>query len=976
MRFRRSLLNMGMACLFSLPVTAEVVFTDGVSTLTGDITINDSQGVTQGSNLLHSFQTFNIQTGESVNFTGPDAINNIIARVTGNQSSEINGVLKSSIVGANLFLLNPNGIMFGSGAAIDIDGGLYLTTANSVLFEDGSQLLVSDSGASGFTTAAPSAFGFTVKPGDISFDAVNISTPQLSGGNFATAPVNKLVLIGGNILLDDTNINLRNTDFDVVSLGGIGNVPLSTPRALADGQVLGSITIMGNSQGGSVALNSSGERAGNISILADSLKLADNAVIFSDSQGQEKGRGIDVVLSGLLDMSSGARITTDASSVGAGGDLNINAANIIMNGRSTNISSNNFSVSGGSGAVDISAQSIDLSENAQISSVTIGATSESAINIQSATLNVYGGASISGTTQGFGNGKDINISATEALTLRGEGSGIFSSTQSRSGGSAGAISIAAGAVSVSDKSSVNAASRLFLSGAPGNITFDVDTLIVESLGEISTSNASDNAAGGTVTIRAENLVLMGSDAINPQLVYSTISSSTSGGAGGGNVEITATNTQISDGGVIDVLTNSAGAAGSVSVVGNLSLDQGRIDARTFGVGNGGEIVLMGNISLSNSGRVDTSTPIDFVGVGDAGAISVSGPSLIVSGAGSSIASSTQGEGAAGTININSTLVELIDGGSIDTSSVSLQDTAGDAGSIAVLSGSVSVVGEGSTLASLTLGPGAAGNVNITADQVVLSQAGSIDTSTLSNGAAGSILIDAARFFVTGEGTKASSSTQGSASGGDIVIATNDLTIAQDAVVTVTANSTGDAGSISLVARNNFEVLDGGKVETNAALSGGGNVNIDVINRIYLRDSTIAASSGGPEVGADGGNIYIDPILFILDNSRIVAQAVAGNGGTINLFADNFVIDYYSTISATSELGNDGEVIVASPDTSVTGTIGALVSGLVSDDALLSEPCAARLLENRSSLVIGRGDQMLAVPGDYGVASRVSCSGRN
>jgi filamentous hemagglutinin family protein len=69
-------------------------------------------GQIRGGNLFHSFGQFNVRTGERATFTGPTGIANVVSRVTGGQQSLINGLLRSEIAGANLFLLNSSGVMF------------------------------------------------------------------------------------------------------------------------------------------------------------------------------------------------------------------------------------------------------------------------------------------------------------------------------------------------------------------------------------------------------------------------------------------------------------------------------------------------------------------------------------------------------------------------------------------------------------------------------------------------------------------------------------------------------------------------------------------------------------------------------------------------------------------------------------------------------------------------------------------------
>jgi len=95
-------------------------------------------GATRGPNLFHSFQDFNVRALERVYFTNPNGIANILTRVTGTNLSNIQGTLGVT-GGANLFLLNPNGILFGPNAKLDIAGSFVASTAESLIFADGSE---------------------------------------------------------------------------------------------------------------------------------------------------------------------------------------------------------------------------------------------------------------------------------------------------------------------------------------------------------------------------------------------------------------------------------------------------------------------------------------------------------------------------------------------------------------------------------------------------------------------------------------------------------------------------------------------------------------------------------------------------------------------------------------------------------------------------------------------------------------------
>src|SRR5262245_57461472 len=130
----------GMVLLFALSTSGSalaqsaIVLDGSLNGLTTDITasggpdyvIPDDLGVQRGGNLFHSFSLFNLATGNSATFTDDPStglpIGNVIARVTGGTPSQIDGTLRSTIPNSNLFFLNPAGVIFGGGAAIDVPG--------------------------------------------------------------------------------------------------------------------------------------------------------------------------------------------------------------------------------------------------------------------------------------------------------------------------------------------------------------------------------------------------------------------------------------------------------------------------------------------------------------------------------------------------------------------------------------------------------------------------------------------------------------------------------------------------------------------------------------------------------------------------------------------------------------------------------------------------------------------------------------
>ncbi len=129
--FISGLLTLGII----LPANSQVV-SDGTTNTTVNLdgnNFNILNGIQKGNNLFHSFREFSIPTGGSATFQNYSAIVNIINRVTGGNVSNIDGLIKAN-GSANLFLINPAGIIFGK---LDIGGSFLGSRAESILFEDG-----------------------------------------------------------------------------------------------------------------------------------------------------------------------------------------------------------------------------------------------------------------------------------------------------------------------------------------------------------------------------------------------------------------------------------------------------------------------------------------------------------------------------------------------------------------------------------------------------------------------------------------------------------------------------------------------------------------------------------------------------------------------------------------------------------------------------------------------------------------------
>lgn len=125
-------------------------------------------GAQRDTNLFHSFEQLNVNELQRVYFSNPIGIETILSRVTGRDASTIMGTLGVN-GSADLFLLNPNGIFFGSNARLDVGGSFVATTADAFDFsEPGTFSARSPVMPSPLLTVAPSAFLFGPIPaGDI-----------------------------------------------------------------------------------------------------------------------------------------------------------------------------------------------------------------------------------------------------------------------------------------------------------------------------------------------------------------------------------------------------------------------------------------------------------------------------------------------------------------------------------------------------------------------------------------------------------------------------------------------------------------------------------------------------------------------------------------------------------------------------------------------------------------------------------------
>jgi filamentous hemagglutinin family protein len=177
-------------------------------------------GTSAGNNLFHSFQEFSIPTDGVVLFNNALTVNNIINRVTGKSISNIDGTLRANGT-ANIFLINPNGIIFGPNARLNIGGSFLATTANSLRFADGQEFSATTTNTSLLSVSVPIGLQFGLNPQAIINQASNQQRrlPNVVPIGLQVPFGETIALIGGDVHLQGGNLTAYGGRIEIGSVG-------------------------------------------------------------------------------------------------------------------------------------------------------------------------------------------------------------------------------------------------------------------------------------------------------------------------------------------------------------------------------------------------------------------------------------------------------------------------------------------------------------------------------------------------------------------------------------------------------------------------------------------------------------------------------------------------------------------------------------------------------------------------------------
>jgi len=618
----------------SLGVNAEVTLDGSLGrsgTLPGpDYLIGADLGQQRGGNLFHSFKDFNLNRFESATFSGPHNVNNIISRVTGGNRSNIDGLIRSTVP-ADMYFLNPYGMMFGPNARLDVQGSFHASTADYLRLENGGRFDARHPQNSLLTVAPISAFGFlTDSPASI-----NTQSSKL-----ILAPDQTLSLIGGDIhltseipLTADNTLTIPTVESESILAAEHGRVNLASLASRGE-VILDENDLALQGQGGQITLENtlvemSGYSGGAVFIRAGQFFL-DNAIIRSNTYGNQDGKSINLKMTEAAYFKGlNSEISVATTSMNNSGGISIEVPYLEITGALINTGS---ALTGQAGNIEIHAKQVMLKDGAFIASGSLYAGGSGDIK-----LEVEDSLSLIGYSPGYRISHGIEFENAKTI--------IFS--VSIGAGQSGNIFI--DAKSLNMKSSQITTDNFGI-GKGGNITINAKQASLTDGAAISNSVHSQGESGYLKMNIAEKLYIAGKSLFTNATLgrvwkntSSVIGSESSGSAPGGTIDIQANNITVTDGALIAADSLATGNAGDIFIqTNNLQvMDNGEINTSAEHAIGGNISLTVPNLLYLQNGIITTSV---HGGIGDGGNIDIANPRFIILNQGQITAQADAGHG--------------------------------------------------------------------------------------------------------------------------------------------------------------------------------------------------------------------------------------------------------------------------------------------------------------------------------------------
>ncbi|MGF1590606.1 MAG: filamentous hemagglutinin N-terminal domain-containing protein [Pleurocapsa sp.] len=527
-------------------------------------------GIQSGNNLFHSFEQFSLTTGAAVNFDHALEIENIFSRVTGGTVSQIGGLIQTQ-GNANLFLLNPAGIVFGANAQLDIGGSFIATTGDRLIFEDGVEFsTVTTKDKALLTITSPIGLQYGGNVGNIEV-LPNVNRGSNNSG-LDIKPGNTLALLGGDVSMNRNSLNAIGSNVEIGSVKSgviglqtgengwqfnyqaaqdLGKIDLSD-RALINNSG-GRVNFRGNTI--SLATGSGIRDFNNFNQTRSSIKITAAESINLDGGllltqvGQQRNElaqaianvGGDILLQApQVFLSNGSVVSAGTLSNGAGGNITINARDLVqLSGKtgktgSPSIVSTSTQGIGNGGQIGINTSELIIDGGSQIQALA-GAGAGGTITVNAGQAVKISGTGSLRSRDRAGNLSEIELKSGFAASSGIEGLPALQQSQGKSGNlvintpnltikekgqisvsnyglaDAGDIKIITSTLSLDQAGAIVANTA---SGEGGSISIIADKLVILDHGSSISTTAEQNGNGGNINLKTQNLVLLESNQVN------------------------------------------------------------------------------------------------------------------------------------------------------------------------------------------------------------------------------------------------------------------------------------------------------------------------------------------------------------------------------------------------------------------------------------------------------------------------------
>ncbi len=865
-------------------------------------------GTTINNNLFHSFREFSLKAGNRALFDNGTSINNIFSRVTGGKISNIDGIIEAN-GRANLFFINPNGIVFGPNARLNIGGSFIGSTAESVIFDNGSFFSASNPDAPPLLTVnVPIGLQLGANPGAIEVRGnghnlqieAPIFQPIVRGDNVGleVRPQQTIALVGGEIAIDGGILNAPGGRIELGSTTDSQANLAPTPNGW-------SLSYEPEAQFQNIRFanqalaDASGEGGGEIAIQGRSLEILDGSALLIQNSGNSSAGNIDVNTTEIVELRGNtpddrifSTFYNQTIGPGDGGDINVKTGRLVLRDGARIMAQSMREGAGGNVTVTAreSVEAIGFlpanpSRTTVIGAYVLGDGDGGDVNLETGRLGIFDGGTVAAITwRGAGNGGNVTVNARD-IEIDGIEPSAFSSSllgaESFSMGRAGNLSVNTSVLKISNGGRVFASS--FSSGDAGNVEINASEFV-----EVSGTNPG---SGEPSLISAAALVP--SQRFREEFGLSAVPSADSG-----QVRINTPTLRIFNRGLVGVRNDGTGDSGNLQVNAN----------RIFLNNNGG---LTAIATYGRGGNINLQTRELRVADGV-------------------INTSTLGEGNGGNININASgSVEVI-GSGLER----LQENV-----TAAISDELNLSESDSGIISGTTGGGAAGNITIETPRLTLNHGAIISTASLSNASAGNLVLSATEEIAINNSIVSVVSFN-AGSGGDLNINTGRLVVRDGGQLSATAYSSGNAGTITVRARDAVEAIGlnvNGQPPTGlftsveeGATGAGGNLTVETGSLLVTGGAQISANTFG---AGDAGSLIIRVAEDIdisgtdVNDSNfagmyaVVGENATGNGGSLLVESRSLHLTKGGEISAgTFGAGNAGTVTIRASDfVEVSGT---------------------------------------------------------